>query len=323
MEKKNCLACGQVLDQSGPSFSVTNFAGDTYTYTQCADCAVYGMDPPPTPEQLRSFYGRSYYGSEDSKFNPVMEKTLDLLLWWKAKKFWKLLGKKPAPILDVGCGNGRYLTLMGQWGCEIHGVEMEGPAYERSEQVPEIHLHKAPLSELDLPKNYFKLLSFWHVFEHVPNPHATLKQVHELLCADGKLIIEVPNKSSLQGRMFGKHWFHLDPPLHIFHYSRRSLERVLAQAGFSIARYETFSFEMGTYGFLQSLLNVFIRPRDLLYEMLRSKNRCPGPILAKAATLVLGLLFLPVTCLAWLIESLLGIGAVSRITCVKQESKTT
>ena len=64
------------------------------------------------------------------------------------------------------------------------------------------------------------------------------------------------------------HWFHLDLPRHLYHFSPFTLTALLISTGFTIIRKHTFSIEQGPFGLLQSLLNVMGFPRDTLYQML-------------------------------------------------------
>ena len=92
---------------------------------------------------------------------------------------------------------------------------------------------------------------------------------------------------------------------------------MLEQAHFRIERRETLSFEMGVMGVAQSWLNTLIEPRDLLFDMLRTKSRCPGRGRDKMLSVSLGVLALPVAILYTAVESMSGHGAVLRYTCRK------
>ena len=109
-------------------------------------------------------------------------------------------------------------------------------------------------------------------------------------------MLAVPNFASLQARLGGEHWFHLDLPRHVFQFTPQTLTRLLRDAGFEIETCRTGQWEMDPFGLLQTLLNrCGLRPNSL-YDSFRS-NRDVRRDLSRAhrlmmlALLPLGLLF--------------------------------
>jgi SAM-dependent methyltransferase len=61
----------------------------------------------------------------------------------------------------------------------------------------------------------FDAITLFHVLEHLRNPKAVMEELVKSNLKDGGLlVIEVPNFGSLQSKIAGKYWLHLDPPLH-------------------------------------------------------------------------------------------------------------
>ena len=58
----------------------------------------------------------------------------------------------------------------------------------------------------------------WHVLEHLDEPRATVAEIRRITRPGGRLIVAVPNYSSLQARWAGAAWFHLDLPRHLHHF---------------------------------------------------------------------------------------------------------
>jgi predicted SAM-dependent methyltransferase len=73
----------------------------------------------------------------------------------------------------------------------------------------------------------------FHVLEHLPNPRFALEYAKGLLRPGGMLIIQVPNVSSLQARVFGRRWYGLDVPRHVINYTPKALSLLLEEMGFS------------------------------------------------------------------------------------------
>ena len=79
----------------------------------------------------------------------------------------------------------------------------------------------------------------WHVLEHLHDPKGALLEARRILRPGGRLVVAVPNFSSLQARWAGAAWFHLDLPRHLWHFPLAALRRLLADCGFEIRRSTT------------------------------------------------------------------------------------
>ena len=57
----------------------------------------------------------------------------------------------------------------------------------------------------------------FHVLEHIPNLHETLKTINKLIKKNGYIIINVPDYDSLARKILQKKWpFYLSVHLHYF-----------------------------------------------------------------------------------------------------------
>jgi SAM-dependent methyltransferase len=62
----------------------------------------------------------------------------------------------------------------------------------------------------------FDVVAMWHVIEHLENPRQVIEAAGASLRPGGILVIAAPNPGSLQFRLFGTRWTHLDAPRHLF-----------------------------------------------------------------------------------------------------------
>jgi SAM-dependent methyltransferase len=141
---------------------------------------------------------------------------------------------------------------------------------------PRAQIRIAPdLASAGYPSGYFDEVIIWHVLEHVVDPAGTLSEIRRILRPDGRVVVAVPNFSSLQARWAGPHWFHLDPPRHLYHFPLPSLLRLLRRTGLVPQSVHHFSLRQNPFGWVQSALN---RCPDLptngLYVLLH--QRAPG-----------------------------------------------
>jgi len=220
-------------------------------------------------------------------------------------------------VLEIGCGRGLLLSSLSQRGHECHGTERSELAARRALRQVGIKIQVGALDKCHFQRDYFDLVILWHVLEHLENPAETLALAGELLRVGGLLILEVPNLISLQSRLSGRHWFHLDLERHLFHFSTTGLKSLLETTGFDVIEKRTFSWEQCPFGALQSFLNCLGTKPDMFYKLLKREIvlSLPATILhcVLAATLVL-----PATAFAGF-EALWGSGGVIRLTARKSQ----
>lgn len=98
---------------------------------------------------------------------------------------------KDNPILDVGCGNGRYLQVMQKLGYNIEGVEKNLEIVEKNKKNG--FTCYSP-DEFELSKKKYKLIIFSHIIEHF-SPDALLNFLNYYLTRleiNGYIIIATP-----------------------------------------------------------------------------------------------------------------------------------
>lgn len=154
--------------------------------------------------------------------------------------------------IDVGAGDGGYLQTVP--AREKIGVEISKPARERMKRVG-IH----PISDqqfLQMRGREADIISFWHVLEHIDAPWKYLAAAQKNLASDGRIVVAVPNIESLEYRLFGNYWFHLVPQYHLWHFTPKSIRKLLHQQGFRIVKINYWSVEHHPTGILQTFINV-------------------------------------------------------------------
>jgi SAM-dependent methyltransferase len=239
-----------------------------------------------------------------------MEKIIEWMNRNRARRLHRLL-QGPGRVLEIGCGRGLLLQELSRLHHDCIGTERSPLAAARALQIPGVKIFCRPLQDCRFPAGSFDLIVLWHVLEHLDAPEEVLREIYRILKPDGFLVLEVPNLASLQARIFGKHWFHLDIPRHLYHFTIEGLSYLLMRIGFAITRTATFSLEQCPFGVLQSLLNLMCRQDNILYGILKQELR---PQLGQRLLhLLLGTVcILPAGAFA-VGESLLGRGAVIRL----------
>ena len=134
---------------------------------------------------------------------------------------------KHARVLEVGCGTGHNLGMLGAFGtvdaCELDAVA-RGLASDRlGRPVLEARLPDLSMFAADS----YDLIALLDVLEHVPDDLGSLKAIRGLLKPGGALLLTVPANPWM--------WSAHDEAHHHFRrYTRRHLAKLFADAGLEI-----------------------------------------------------------------------------------------
>jgi SAM-dependent methyltransferase len=139
-------------------------------------------------------------------------------------------------LLDVGCGLGVYLTTVRDLGWRVRGVEIGTAAAQYAREHYGLDVFSGSFDEADLPANHFDVVTLWHVLEHFPSPAVALSGIRDLLTADGLLILGLPNFASLDRMIFKENWNGYEIPLHLYHFTPISIERLLEKNGYRMLK---------------------------------------------------------------------------------------
>lgn len=270
MEELTCSYCQSI--ESSDLYPTSDVFGNHYKLRKCTSCKAVFLTPKPNAELLAQAYDDRYYGEGEEKFSKgYIERVLDYFRRKRARIIPRYVSD--GKVLDIGCGNGRYLSFVKELGnYEIHGIEMPGRSAERAAAIPGMNLKIGALEPGDYAPDTFGAVTLFHVFEHLTEPKETLEMIHGILKKDGILIISFPNIGSWQSRMFKGKWLHLDPPRHIFFFRTPDFKKAMKELGFGLIREKHFHIEYNPFGMSQSLLNSVLKKREVLYESLKGNT---------------------------------------------------
>ena len=241
------------------------------TVVVCRTCGLGTLVPQPSADQIAAYYPHEYYGSGGRKFVGIVER-LTRFVGARHTRFLAQRLKHGARVLDVGCGRGITLNALAQAGFEVHGFEVVRHAVEGIDRRIHVKI-AASLVEAAYPDEFFDEVVLWHVLEHVPDPRTIVREVHRILRPSGMLVVAVPNFSSLQARVSGATWFHLDLPRHLYHFHIEALRRLIGELGFTCHSEHHFSLRQNPFGWVQSALNALRwLPRNGLYVLLNHRS---------------------------------------------------
>ena len=263
-----CLFCQQAGTQLYAGLRDRLFGTPgLWGFLRCSQCGLVWLNPRPCAEDLHRVYATYYTHVQDRKPSRLAswrEKTKralygavsghpTLVNGWGWRLFGSALslmpplkeigrlgtmgldGSRKGRLLDVGCGDGRFLALMRDAGWEVLGVENDPHAAEVARGCFGVPVIAPTLEEACLSDGSVDVITLNHVIEHVFDPVGLLSKCNRLLRTDGRLVVVTPNNQSLGSRQFGQSWVHLDPPRHLILLSSRALRTLAARSGLTCA----------------------------------------------------------------------------------------
>ncbi|MCG2616853.1 methyltransferase domain-containing protein [Terrimonas sp. NA20] len=99
-------------------------------------------------------------------------------------------------VLDVGCGNGVISRHLGTMGYNVLGIDVSEKTIEMARSLtktPNVKFATISAEQLVADGQKYDVIICSEVLEHLTDPSALLKTLHETLADDGKLIVTVPN----------------------------------------------------------------------------------------------------------------------------------
>lgn len=145
-------------------------------------------------------------------------------------------------ILDVGCSEGGFGGLLQNKNREVWGIE----PHTQAAMVAESRLHRVLNGTIEseltaLPDDYFDLIVFNDVLEHLVEPGMVLKNVMKKLNKDGALLASIPNlrfARILHGLLFEKDFkyteFGILDYTHLRFFTKNSMVRLFEESGYEI-----------------------------------------------------------------------------------------
>jgi SAM-dependent methyltransferase len=227
---------------------------------RCRVCGFGWTFPTLAEKEIAAHYPPTYLGDTVNTLEGFLSGELQRSRsWQKEPEKVRLLERfiRRGSILDVGSADSKFLLALDPHKWNRTGVEFNPDVVDivRS-KIPALNIVTGDIYSEHLPERSFDAITFWHVLEHLPDPPRVLQRVCHLLCPGGWLFLSVPNFDSWQARLFRSYWYAFDDvPRHLYHFSRRSLESLLRQAGFQLHKHVFFSRIVNIHSLKYSLIN--------------------------------------------------------------------
>jgi SAM-dependent methyltransferase len=217
---------------------------EVFDYFECSACGSLNRTVRDLGDES-GFYSNGYYSFSRQEHNFVrrwlaskrdahllgIKTTVGALLARKrtepvASLYGRLSLRQTDRILDVGCGDGKFVRRLRSAGfSNVSGVD---PFLPESSSIAV----KGTIHEITEP---YDVVTFNHSFEHVPDPLADLLKAKEILSSQGRCVIRLPTCSSFAFDHYGVNWVQIDAPRHLLVPSREGMNILAGRAGFYVS----------------------------------------------------------------------------------------
>ncbi|GAB3428219.1 class I SAM-dependent methyltransferase [Niabella aquatica] len=235
----HCPVC--TSDKLQPVFKVKDHtvSGKEFEVMHCNNCTLRFTQDVPVLEEIGPYYKSEDYISHTNTskglINRLYQRVRVRTMKQKADAVKKFTGLNAGNLLDIGSGTGTFLHTMRRQGWRVSGLEPDADARELAKREYGIEANPSHLL-FSLDPGSFNAVTLWHVLEHVHALHEYVAQMKKLLAPNGVLFIAVPNYTTKDAGVYGKYWAGYDVPRHLYHFSPKAMQILMAQHGLKVVK---------------------------------------------------------------------------------------
>ena len=150
-------------------------------------------------------------------------------------------------ILDVGCGEGTFSKQLKETNTrEIWGIELD----EKSAEIAKQKLDKVFVGDVNslmdkLPDNYFDVIIFNDILEHLTDPYQILNKIKTKLTPEAIIVSSLPNVRyllNLVNLIFKKQWKYEDSGIldktHLRFFTEKSIIDMFDSLNYELVKIE-------------------------------------------------------------------------------------
>jgi SAM-dependent methyltransferase len=204
-----------------------------YVVLRCRKCGNAYVPQSVVPSDLEDIYSKGYFEGEQATGYPAYLADSALLVenFKDRLRSIEALGVKGRRLLDVGAAYGLFLKVARDAGWDASGVEIAPDCAIEAAKISGAPVACGDFTTMPL-EGTFDVIVMLDVIEHFRDPVAAMRRAYELLSPSGFLVIDTGDIDTPWSRLLGNHWYFLDPPQHLYYFSRKGLVTALREAGF-------------------------------------------------------------------------------------------
>jgi SAM-dependent methyltransferase len=212
---------------------LTDFMHDAAApLAHCAGCGLL-MRAEEQPRAAASY-------EEDPNDPGVMQQVYPRYLqaFRKKETAYRALLRPRADVIELGPHLGAFLQVAEEWDWRPTGFDVGADTSDFAKHNG-LKVIRGTLEDSKLPSGSSDAVFVWNCFEQLPDPMETLRSIRRALKRHGLVIVRVPNQLFYRmfrgNRGFGRKALAYNNLLgfpYLFGYSLRTLDRLMARAGF-------------------------------------------------------------------------------------------
>lgn len=200
---------------------------------RCSECGLYyNLLIPATKTLIMMSHGDNKKQIKQEK-DPVWSFRSNRNAYDHAHLLQVLIPIPYASVLDIGCYEGRFLSLLPHnW--RLSGLEPDPNVSNSMAGKFDIMQDYIESDNLPWPSDSFDAITMFDVLEHCRDIQKALSNVNKLLKPNGWLMIETGNASCLEAKITGSLWWYFNLFEHFVFFDPASTTRILSDSGFDI-----------------------------------------------------------------------------------------
>jgi SAM-dependent methyltransferase len=214
-ERRQCALCGAVERTVHRAFR-------DIPVVRCCQCGFLYSSRIMNAETMELYYRENFGSQRHLQGQIVNARTNAIAL----KRLLPL--KEVHTWLDVGTGYGFLLKWLSEkWSVKAVGVELSKQEADYAREELKLDVHSKLLSEADLPKAGFDVVSCFEVIEHISEPKSFVRELAEYVRPGGRLIVMTDNFESTAAQKLKGSFPKWIPHTHVSHFGPESLRECI------------------------------------------------------------------------------------------------
>lgn len=221
LERDKCPVCG--------SYKHSLWAEhEFFKAVECSQCGFVYMNPSVDEEGLNEYYS-NYIGDRFKNQKKMDDRAIQYQIDAEFLQNYISKGK----VLDVGCNGGFFLDVLSD-EFEKYGIEVDEEAVTYAHQNYAYDIRHGEIGEDDFEEEFFDVIIFRGVIEHMLDPRKALDRSTKLLKKGGLIYFcATPNLKSIGAYLYREKWNLWHPIEHINIFDSETLHLLLGKEVYS------------------------------------------------------------------------------------------